>query len=267
MSLPPVFVESLAFWAPTLPGWDIACAAFRGEAGAVVPALRRPSPALLPPAERRRASDSVALALEVAGRAVEASGLNAADLPSVFTSCHGDLAITDAMCATLASAPMAVSPTRFHNSIHNAASGYWGIATGCREASTAVSAYENSFAAGLLEALVQVAAEGRPLLLVGVDIAAAGPLAAVAPSRGMLAVAAVLSPRRSARSLAALSSGMLAGPSTRIPLRSEAALPLAGNAMADALPFFEAMALGVEDAFAMPLAARLSLRLRLGAAG
>ena len=260
---PPVFIEGIALWAPTLPGWPIARAAFRGEGAPVEPPARRPAPELLPPAERRRAPDTVALALEVASQAVAQSGWRPAQLPSVFTSAHGDLATTDAMCRTLASAPTLLSPTRFHNSVHNAASGYWGIATGCMQPSTALSAFECSFAAGLLEALTQSAADARPVLLVGHDTAACGALVSTNASRGLLGAALVLAPQRSARSLAALDWSLVSGPSARNPLRSPAALALAGNAMADALPLFEALACADAAAFEMPLAATLALRLRL----
>jgi hypothetical protein len=260
------FVEGIAFWAPTLPGWEIARAAFRGEGPSTEPPARRPSPALLPAAERRRAPDAVALALEVATHAVAQSGRRAEELLSVFTSAHGDLAITDYMCSTLVSTPLLISPTKFHNSVHNAASGYWGIATGCLEASTAVSAFEWSFAAGLLEALTQCAADGKPALLIGYDTAACGPLASTNTSRGLLAAALVIAPARSARTVAAIDWSLLNGRAARIPLRSEAALPLACNAMADALPLFEALAQGHAPApFAMPLSATLALRMQLHA--
>lgn len=257
------FIEGIALWAPTLPGWEAARKAFRDEpAGANQPA-RRPSPELLPAAERRRAPDTVALALEVATHAVAQSGRRAEDLLSVFTSAHGDLAITDYMCGMLASTPLLISPTKFLNSVHNAASGYWGIATGCQQASTAVSAFECSFAAGLLEALTQCAADDRPVLLVGCDIAACGALASTNDSRGLLAVALVIAPQRSERALSAIEWSIVSGPSARIPLRSEAALPLASNAAADALPLFEALARGDAAPLAMPLSARLALRVRL----
>ena len=263
MTTPTVFIDAVALWAPTLPGWGIARAAFRGEGLPVDPPARRPSPELLPPAERRRAPDTVALALEVATHAVAHSGWRADELLSVFTSCHGDPAITDAMCSTLVSAPTLISPTKFHNSVHNAASGYWGIANGCMQPSIAVSAFECSFAAGLLEALTQCAADERPVLLVGCDIAACGALASTNDSRGMLAAALVVAPNRSDRSLAALDWSLASGPSARIPLRSKAALPLATNAMADAVPLFEALARGDAAALAMPLSATLALRLHL----
>ncbi len=95
----------------------------------------------------------------------------------MFASSHGDQSITDYMCATLAQAPTELSPIRFHNSVHNAAVGYWTIATGCHAPSTAVCAQRASFGAGLLEAASQVLAEQRPVLLVCSDIAGSGPLA------------------------------------------------------------------------------------------
>ena len=263
MTPPTLFIEGLALWAPTLPGWDVARAAFRGEGGGTAPLARPPSPELLPAAERRRAPDTVVLALEVASRAVAQSGQRPDGLLSVFTSAHGDLAINDYMCSTLVRAPTLISPTKFLNSVHNAASGYWGIGTGCMQPSTAVSAFECSFAAGLLEALTQCAADARPVLLVGCDIAACGALASTNASRGLLAVALVIAPEWGARSLAALDWALAVGPTARIPLRSEAALPLATNAMADAIPLFEALARPDPAPLAMPLAATLALRLQL----
>jgi hypothetical protein len=258
------FIEGAALWAPTLPGWGVARAAFRGEGASADPPARRPAPDMLPPAERRRAPDTVALALEVAAGAVAQSGLRPDELLSVFSSAHGDLAINDAICSMLVSAPTLISPTKFINSVLNAASGYWGIATGCMQPSTAVSAFECSFAAGLLEALAQCAAESRAVLLVGCDIAACGALASTNDSRGLLAVALVIAPQRSERSLVALDWALASGPTARIPLRSAAALQLGTNAMADALPLFEALARDDPAPLSMPLSASLALRVQLG---
>src|SRR5207249_3493148 len=97
-------------------------------------------------------------------------------LPHVFASAYGDLAVNDYLCATLARAPLEVSPTRFHNSVHNAPAGYWAIATGCTRASTAISAGDASFGAGLLEAALLACSESGPTLLAACDVAAVGPL-------------------------------------------------------------------------------------------
>jgi hypothetical protein len=283
------FIEGIALWAPSLPGWEIARAAFRAERASLDPPARRPSPELLPAAERRRAPDTVALGLEVATQAAAQSGRAPGELLSVFTSAHGDLAINDYMCSTLVGAPRLISPTKFHNSVHNATAGYWGIGTGSMQASSAVSAFDCSFAAGLLEALTQCAACEQPVLLVGCDIAAVGALASTNDSRGTLAVALVLAPRRTGRAVAAFDwslegaprptstssaprGGMskvaephllMAGAAKRAALRSPAAQSLASNAMADALPLFEALADGGGVPLSMPLSSLLALRLQL----
>lgn len=221
----------------------------------------RPAPAMLGANERRRAPDSVLVALDVAQRAVAASGHDAATLASVFTSAHGDLAIVDALCTTLAHNPLLLSPTRFHHSVHNAASGYWAIAAGARAPSTALSGHLASFAAGLLEAACQCDADARPVLLAGFDTDARGALASVNRSRGLLGVALVLAPQRSVHSQWSLDWRLENGPHAAPAPTVLAAL--AGNAMADALPLFEVLTGGQAAAFALPLATNLALALAL----
>jgi len=264
-------VDGVAFWSPTLPGWPAARAALRDAADGTAPTAldtpvapaRRPAPALLAANERRRAPDSVLLALEVASAATADAGHDAGDLASVFTSAHGDLPIIDALCTTLAADPLLLSPTRFHHSVHNAASGYWAIASGSRAASTALAAYEYSFAAGLLEAAAVCAADGVPVLLVAGDTAAVGGLASTNRSRGLLALALVLSPRPGPRSRWQLDWQLQAGHAAAPPLRSAAARKLADNAMADAMPFAEALAAGAAATLALPLGPALHLALDL----
>jgi len=233
-------IEGIGFWAQGLGSWEAARAYVAG--GALPdPTAKRPSPQLLAPNERRRAPESVAVALEVALAACTAAGRDPATLPSVFASMHGDLAITDYMCATLAADPTAISPTRFHNSVHNAAAGYWTIGAACVQPATAVSSFDATFAQGLLEALVQLHAGAPAVLLVAYDAPSAGPLARVSPSSGLLGGALVLS------------QPLLAGrPRIRCTLRDAQAPapegPLAalsgGNAMAPMLPLFGALASG-----------------------
>jgi hypothetical protein len=97
------------------------------------------------------------------------------------------------MCATLASDPKQISPTKFHNSVHNAAAGYWTIGSGCMAPATAISAYDASFAQGLIEAIGQLAADESRVLLVGYDAQSPGPLGEVSRSLGLLGGALVLS--------------------------------------------------------------------------
>jgi hypothetical protein len=139
------------------------------------------------------------------------------------------------MCATLAQAPAELSPIRFHNSVHNAPVGYWTIATGCHAPSTAVAAQRASFGTGLLEAVSQVLAEQRPVLLVCSDTAGSGPLGEVTGCRQPFGCALVLAPEPGAATIASLQMSL-----TTTPALSPLPEPLAGwreaNASAAALP-------------------------------
>jgi hypothetical protein len=254
------FVNGAAIWTPCLPGWAAAVPVLRGTAAAPGQPAPRPAPALLAPTERRRAPDTVAIALEVAARACESAGVDPRDLASVFASTHGDLAINDYMSETLARTPALVSPIRFHNSVHNAAAGYWSIGTGCLQPYTALTAWEFTFGEGLLEALVQAEASGRPTLLVAYDIEARGPLAAMQPSRGIVGAGVVVAPGASATSLARIRWRTARGTERTAPRAGNAEL-VAGNAMAACLPFFEAIAMQEARTVRVGLAPSLTLEM------
>jgi hypothetical protein len=242
-----VHIDGIGFWTQGLPDWTaFARVADKGDADEDDFALPEipscPSPGALPPAERRRAPEPVLIAREAAGQAVAMAACDASTLASVFVSTHGDLAITDEMCATLARDPRELSPTRFHNSVHNAPAGYWTVAARCHAPATALCAGQASFAAGLLEAAVEVVVEGEPVLLAAYDVAARGPLAEVAPSTLPFAIAFVLSAAASDRTLARLTLRTLprTAASDGVPF---SLAPLKSNPMgAQALPLLVALA-------------------------
>jgi len=252
-------VEGIGFWGSGLPDWDAACAWVReGLRPAQAPA--RPAPTLLAANERRRAPATVAVALDAALAACEAAGREAATLPSVFASTHGEMSITDYMCTTLADDPRAISPTRFHNSVHNAAAGYWTIGTGAHAPATAISAGPGSFAQGLVEAVAQLAAGSEAVLLVAYDGPACGPLGTVVPSEGLLGIALVLS-RTPCPGLPVLRLELAGQTGTQAP--GPLSRLLAGNAMQPALPLLEALALEQERAW-LPAGAGQWLRVDIG---
>lgn len=169
-------IQGVGVLGPGLAGWIAAAAALRSphtyrRTCTVIPALT-----VLPPAERRRAGRVVRVALTIGAEAVAAAGADARQLPSVFTSSGGDGDNCHEICLTLAGNERLISPTRFHNSVHNAASGYWSIAYGCTAASTALCAHDGSFGAGLLEALAQLACGAESILLVSYDLDYPAPL-------------------------------------------------------------------------------------------
>ena len=258
-----LWIDGIGFWSPTLPGWHLARAALRGDATAAQQPTPKPAPALLAANERRRAPDAVLLALEVASQALAQSGRSASAVASVFASTHGDLAVTDALCKTLAADPLLLSPTRFHHSVHNAASGYWAIGSGSTAASTALASFNETFACGLLEACVQCTADAQAVLLVACDTEASGPLRSTNRSRGLLAAALLLSPVRGGASQWALDWSLPESAVTVPALQSAAARSSADNASAAALPLLEALAAGAGCALAWPLSASRALRLAL----
>jgi len=163
------YIQGVGILGPGLADWPSAAEVLRGAAPYQAAPTVLPAPAVLPPAERRRAGRVIRLALGVGAQAVAAAGVDASRLPSVFSSSGADGDNCHEICMTLASRERLLSPTRFHNSVHNAAAGYWSIGYGCSEASTALCAYDASFGAGLIEALTQLAEGPGRLLLVVYD--------------------------------------------------------------------------------------------------
>lgn len=201
-----------------------------------------PPPALLPATERRRAGRVVRLALAVAAEATASAGVEAGQLRSVFTSSTGDGQNCHELCQALAEPSPEISPTRFANSVHNAAAGYWSIATGAMQPSTVLCAFDGSFCAGLLEALVQVAVDEEPILLVSYDTDYPEPMRSKRPMPDALGTALVLTPRRESASLARLEAALCTEPAERLaePLESlRRAIPAAR-----ALPLLRYVAMG-----------------------
>lgn len=197
-----VYIDGVGLLGPGIDNWEEGRQQLAGLAPARVQKTVLPAPAALPAAERRRAGAMVKLALAVGLEALQAAGLDPAHVPSVFASSGGDGLNCHEMCVALASPEKLISPTRFHNSVHNAASGYWGIATGSMAASSVLCAYDGSFAAGLLEAITLVVVDATPVLLLACDNDYPEPLRSTRPVPDTFGVALAMTPQRSARSLA-----------------------------------------------------------------
>jgi hypothetical protein len=259
-------IDGIGLCGPGLPDWTagapvLACKVPYEDA----PVVLMPSP-LLPPAERRRMTDTVKLALAIGGEAVARAGRDAGQLPSVFTSSGGDGVTITAILEILASAQREVSPTRFHNSVHNAPSGYWSIATHSRESSTSLCAFDYSFGAGLLEAASLAVTDGQPVLLIAYDMPYPTAINAVRPISSLFGTALVLSPEPSARSLAAvtLSFGPSDSSETTMPTPALEDLRI-GNPAARALPLLAAIAEGAAREVTIRMMAGNLLSLRVQA--
>lgn len=189
-----VAIRGIGLLAAGLVGWESSRAILAGQHPFRPEVVPEPEAVLLPSNERRRSSDCVRWAMQVAQEAIGRSGLDPREVPTVFASSGGEIGVFDKLCRALCTPERMISPTLFHQSVHNTAAGYWGIATAGQQSSTALSCYDDSFAAGLLEAATVMCVEQRPVLLVAYDLVVPEPLCQARPITEGFAGALLLAP-------------------------------------------------------------------------
>ncbi|MBL8437649.1 MAG: beta-ketoacyl synthase chain length factor [Zoogloeaceae bacterium] len=257
------WIDGVGFLAPGLPDWPSARAVLEGDAAYVAAPSVLPAPTVLPPAERRRASRVIKLTLAVGLEAAAAGGVDPAHLATVFTASGADGHNCHALCEQLAGEDRQISPTRFHNSVHNAPAGYWGIATGSMAPTQVLCAYDGSFGAGLIDALGQVMTDQQTTLLLAYDSEYPAPLFATRPLPDVAGVGLILSPRASERSLARLSVSTCRGKPDEMPDAELESLRRALPALR-ALPLLRLLAQGRHGAVALEYLAPVHLWAELG---
>jgi hypothetical protein len=176
-----VFVDAIGLAAPGLPDWKNSVPVLRGDVEYQPVELERYKPEHLPANERRRATDLVRMAFRVCEDMLNQRAVSLTECAAVFASSGGDYPIIDQICTALCAPERMVSPTQFHNSVHNSAAGYWSIATASRAPSTSISAYDDSFMAGLVEAASLCAVERLSVILAVYDIKPPEPLQSKRP--------------------------------------------------------------------------------------
>lgn len=244
--------------APGLPDWQ---ALEDALAGSGLCQDRQPAPSsLLSPRERRRAPRAAKLSFAAAEQACAMAGMAPGEPVAVFSSAMGDLDITDYMCRTLADDPALLSPIRFHNSVHNAASGYWSIGAGATGDVTAVSAWKDSATAGLIEALARLAGTPDPVLLVVYDDLAQGPMRELWPTSQEFSGALLLAPPGHDRAIASLIAEPVAEPADHGELPAVLIERIKDNPAAELLPL---LALVARPGAAVTLAAEQGPGLRI----
>jgi hypothetical protein len=244
-------IVGISVWGPGLEGW----AASRDVLAGRTPYEPRPSPppppSILSANERRRTGPVVRLALVVAQEAAEMSGLPPDSLQNVFASSSGDGVVVGSILDALTkpgNQERVVSPTQFHNSVHNAAAGYWSIATGSRQPATCLGCHDATFAAGLLKAMAEVACDRRPVLLCVYDHPLPPPMDAKRPIGVPFAIGLVLAPRGTGTAMARISVRYATGRAAFAPPIAAGLQELPGqNAVANALRLLEAIARGQAD--------------------
>jgi hypothetical protein len=259
-----IYVEGVGLCGPGLPDWKTARAFLTGESDYVPAPAVAPASLLLPPNERRRATQIVKFALAVGAEAFAASGRDSSCTQTVFTSSGGDGDTIHAIMSTLDSPSRELSPTRFHNSVHNAASGYWSILTGAKTASSAICAHDDSFAAGLLEAAAALASAADAVALIAYDVQYPSPLAELRPIGAAFAVALVLSRAPSDSAFCSLELELLAAPCEATEMASPALEALRANTpAARSLPLLSALGRGAGAKLALGYLGDMTIALQV----
>lgn len=261
-----VTVTGIGLWAPGLTGWS----EFRQQLALDGPPadaeFYAPRPAAIAPRERRRAGLTINLAVEVMHQACDMAAVDKAAIATVFASAMGDTDITDYMCRKLAGEDRMLSPTKFHNSVHNATSGYWSISAHNRAPSSFVGGFRDSFACALLEAAACAIAEDLPVGLAGYDIANKAPLHDVLPISQSLGLALVILPgERHPGWPLTLSLDAERSAAAPQPRRAGLARLAVANPMGSGLTLLEALADGSTQRLCWPLGTGTSLQLTPGA--
>ncbi len=237
-----VYIDGVGVIGPGMPDWPTARAVLRGERRYEPGRIPQPAAVMLPANERRRAAKSVLWALAAAQQAVNASRYQAGEVATVFASSGSDGETLHRICEALASPSREVSPTRFHNSVHNVAAGYWTIAAGSRRASATVCGYDATFAAGLVEAACLVGAEREPVLLVTYDLPYPPPLHAARPVAQPFAAALLLAPEPRPETLACCRITLTPGPPAAAPFPAALRGDLESNPAGRSLALLSAIA-------------------------
>ena len=239
-----VWLSGIGISAAGVPDWDSARAIIAGERDFEAAEYNYRAPELLSGAERRRCPVSVKLALDVAEQARIMAGVEGADLAGVFASMTGDGPIVTRSMETLATSPRHMSPTDFHNSVHNAAVGYWAIAAGSLHGATSLTAAEDSFAMALLKGAMQALSGSVPVLLCAYEVPFPAPLDIKAGIPVPFGAALVLHGEAPANCLVSLDIALEAGEATPSrPLRDFWSGVFDTNPAARIIPIAEEIAL------------------------
>jgi hypothetical protein len=258
-----LYVEGVGLLAPGLDGWAASLPILGGLQDYVpAPAIVPPS-ALLPANERRRAAQIVKIALAVGAEAFAAARRDPADTTTIFASSGGDGATLHEILSVLASPHRELSPTRFHNSVHNVPAGYWSIATRSQAASTSLCCHDDSFAAGLLEAAAEVSAGGHAVALIAYDVPYPWPLSAVRPIGDAFGVALVLSAERTEATRACVELELLSGSGTPSAAAPGLEMLRQGTPAARSLPLLAALARATEARVVVSYLDDMALNLRI----
>jgi len=143
----PVFIKGVGLWTP---GFGTADAWCNGNPDAEI---IKPGASLLKGPLKRRSSELTRIAVEVYEQASRMAGCDPSHVPSVWATAHGEHSNALRLLGMMHEGEGKVSPTSFHNSVHNTASGYASISTGNVHPSTTLTGGGELVSAAIMETI------------------------------------------------------------------------------------------------------------------
>ena len=241
-----IYINGLSIVAPGLIAQDLidqnkSFSILRGEEDWYAEPLPKLVPNMLPANERRRTTQVINIALQTIQPLLHKND-DLDETATIFASSDGDLVIEDKICTALSQIEKIVSPTHFHNSVHNAPAGYWAIAASMRAESISISAGDGTFSAGLIDAITQVVNEQKTVLLVAYDAVAPEPLDAKRHFAHSIAIALRLGTKAEQGYIGKISISIDTNNSNDTPCQNKSLEPLRlSNPIGLGIPLLEAL--------------------------
>lgn len=244
----PLYLTGIGLWTP---GYRDLDAFLAGTADAGVTDCTNP---WVPSRLGRGTSRLTRILGEVAAQACARGGADPTSCATIYGSALGEFDTMVTLLDSIFRGDGQLSPMRFKNSVHNAASGLGSIGQGNRGFSTALAAGRRTFEASMIEAIALASAQGGDVVVSVADDSLPAPFDALA-SRDGLGVGICLRTERPASGALAVVSNLRVGdtgaawPST---LRERAIPePLRRNPTVSALALVEAVLAGTPTTVAL----------------
>ena len=162
------YLRGVGLWTPAyanLQAWVAAGMPAEFSGGDPPASAARPSAELLHPRLRRRTSVLTRATVTALEAATQQGGATLDDVRLVLVSSFGEIQTTVDLLAQLGESQGPVSPTKFHNSVHNTATGYMSIASGNHREATALAGGPHNLEIGALELLAGLRIDGGDAVL------------------------------------------------------------------------------------------------------
>ena len=174
-----IYVRSIGLWSPGHPDPE------SWVHSKPDPECEAPKASRLVGALRRRATTQTRAAIEVFDQVVSGAGWDGSTVGALWATAHGEHATSIRMFEAMARGEGKVSPTQFHNSVHNAAGGYASIAEKNTAASTTLTGGGEIVMSGFFEAATRLEIEGGQVVLVFFDEPLQAPFAVPGMEAGL----------------------------------------------------------------------------------